>query len=190
MADRVDVNQGQVLESFRDSLRLACGLTERNCYLSLDPPGQLSAIPGGEVWVTLTPGEGVFVDGEQATGTDTDGNAVSNVTEELSVTVTIYTRIRLDEAGHDEILILDTDRGLYDLKRRVLHAMISRDLQLPSEVEGEGSPFLRVLTRVVHASAPTVTVHRNDATLTVGFMTLSFALTFDWDLTGGDNIPI
>jgi hypothetical protein len=170
---RIDVDQVQVLTSFVDALRLELHLTDRTCIVTLDPPGLASFIPAAESWMTVTPGEGVFVDGEQQ---------APNVTEEMSVTTTIYTRIRLDHAGNDDKLLLDGIRGLYPLKKNVLKAMIGRDLALPWKTDADAAPFLRALTRVVHCSAPQVAVSKNDSHLAIGFVTLTFMLQFDWDL--------
>ena len=156
-----------------DVLRLELRLTDRTCILTLDPPGLASFIPASDWWVTVTPGEGVFVDGEQQS---------PNVTEEMSVTTTIYTRIRLDHVGNDDKLILDGIRGLYPLKKNVLAATIGRDLTLPWKSDAAAATFLRALVRVVHSSAPQVAVSKNDSHLAIGFVTLTFMLSFDWDL--------
>lgn len=170
---RVDVDQVQVLTSFVDALRLELPLTDRTCYITLDPPGLASFIPAGDWWVTVSPGEGVFVDGEQV---------APNVTEEMTVTVTVYTRLRLDHVGNDTMLILDGLRGLYPLKKKILSAMIGRDLTLPWKTDAGAETFLRALVRVVHSSAPQVAVAKHDASLAIGFVTLTFVLPFDWDL--------
>jgi hypothetical protein len=168
---RRDVDQSQVLESFVDLLRRSLGLDDRRCIITLDPPGRMAFIPAADWWLTVTPGEGVFVDGEQA---------FPNVTEEFSLSVCIYTRIRLDHVGEDKVLILDGLRGLYPLKQRILAAMIGQDPTLTWRDEAGAYTFARAMLRVVHASAPNVAVLPTDARLTIGWMSLTFVLPFDW----------
>jgi hypothetical protein len=171
---RVDVDQTQVLDSFMELLRLELPLTDRTCYITLDPPGQLAFIPASDWWITVSPGEGVFVDGEQSPG---------NITEDFSVTVTIYSRIRLDQAGRDTSLVLDGVRGLYPLKQRVLAATVGRELRLTWKDEDVASTFLRAFLNVVHATAPQVAVSKHDGHLSIAYMALTYRLPFDWDLT-------
>lgn len=168
---RIDVDQSQVLVAFHEFLRRALALDERQALITLDPPGHMAFIPASDWWLTITPGESVFVDGEQA---------FPNVTEEFNVVVCIYTRIRLDHVGEDRVLVLDASRGLYGLKKRVMSAMIGQDLTLTWRDEAGGDTFLRATVRLVHASAPTVSVLPTDARLTIGFMTMTFVLPFDW----------
>ncbi len=139
--------------------------------ITLDPPGHMTFIPASDWWLTVTPGEGVFVDGEQA---------FPNVTEEFNVVVCIYTRIRLDHTGEDRVLVLHGARGLYALKQKIMSVMIGQDLTLSWRDEAGADTFLRAMVRLVHASAPTVSVVPSDTRLTIGFMTLTFVLPFDW----------
>ena len=168
---RIDVDQSQVLESFVDALRLELRLAESACFVTLDPPGLASWIPASDWWITVSPGEGVFVDGEQT---------FPNVTEEVTLQTTIYNRIRLDHAGKDDRLILDGINGLYPRKKAVMLAMIGRDLSLSWRDDAGAATFLRSPVRVVHSSAPQVAVGKNNNSLALGFLTLSFIVSFDW----------
>ncbi len=165
---RVDVRQDVVLERFVARLRDQLGLNARQCYETLDAMSPRITPVGGGYVVTVAPGDGVFVEGEQAPG---------NSTEEWTILVTIYSRTNLDDAAHDERLLREPSRGLLNLKRLVLKALVGHDTQTVAVTAGEEDDFLRQLTFAIHAQRP-----QFDDEKKVGWMTLEFGIHFDWEI--------
>jgi hypothetical protein len=170
---RVDVTQDVVLERILARLRSELGLNERQCYETLDalaPP----AIPkGGEWFVAISPTEGQFIEGEQAS---------PNVTEEWGIIATIYTRLALDSTDHDEKLLRDATRGLLVLKKELLAALIGRDLQLES-ADDTGDTFVRQLIFARTCHRPMILERQGEPRAMLGMLSIDFGIHFDWDLT-------
>ena len=106
-------------------------------------------VPGGDFFVTVSPGGGQFEQGEQSP---------PNVTEYTDVVVTAYTRIRTDSTGHDQQLLQDLKRGLLTLKRMLLKALVGQWLNpaynLRQSVYARGSEAPKVLQDCPRRHAP------------------------------------
>lgn len=167
---RVDVTQDVVLDRFVERLRSALKLNEQQCYETLnaeEPP----AVPiGGDYFLTVAPGEGDFIDGEQAVG---------NVTENWAVTVTIYSRVRLDQTDHDKQTLSLAGRGLLHVKKDILKALVGHDLS-----EEDDDTFLRQTLYAIRTTRPEL-VSKDGATrgMALAVMRIDFGVSFDWDLT-------
>jgi len=167
---RVDVEQVDVFEALVLYLRRALGLNDRQCYETLDPYSP--TIPkGGDYWVTVAPGEGQY-DVEHQIGGGED-----QLTEESVVTVTAYTRIKLDSTDHDENLLRDARRGVFVLKHKILKALVGADIPKGSDT------FLRQLLYARHAHAPQILEGSKDNRLRLACISIDFGVDFDWDLT-------
>jgi len=167
---RIDVTQATVLQRIVERLRSQLSLPEQRCYETLDADSPLVVPPGGEFFLTISPGQGRFVEGEQAIG---------NVTEEWTVIVAAFIRIHLDEAGRDLEVLLQTGRGMFPIKRRILAALVGHDL-----TDDNGETFLRNLLYVIAVAAPRVIEGgRTSGPLSLYQMTLEIGVDFDWELT-------
>jgi len=167
---RVDVTQDVVLERIVARLRSELDLNERRCYEVLDPMAPPAVPVGGEYFVSVALGDGTFVSGEQVSG---------NVTEETTVTVTVYTRTALDSPDRDKYLLRESRRGLLVRKKSILAALVGYDLNTEDD-----DSFLRTLLEARRAEPPTI-VERNtgDGGVYLGVLRMEFACDFDWDLT-------
>ena len=163
---RSDITQSNVLTSIVAILRNALSLSDRQCFETLEPLAPPVIPKGGDFFVTVAPGEGIFVDGEQAAG---------NCTEEWSVIVTGHSRIVVDSADHDEKLLQDTTRGLLVLKARILAALVG------AEPTSGGNEFVRDLVFAQRAERPQAGFMKNSAN--VASLSIYFGVNFDWDLT-------
>jgi len=161
---RVDVTQDAVLNRLVEHLREALGLDKRQVYETLEPTAPPIIPKGGPYFVTVAPGAGQFVTGEQQ---------IHNVTEEWSVVVTGYTRIKLDSTDHDEKVLRDAKRGLLEIKRLLLKALVGQDLTTKYSEE-----FLRNLLYARNVTNP-----QHDRTKGIGWISIEFGVDFDWDLT-------
>ncbi len=167
---RIDVTQATVLERIVERLRSELDLPEQRCYETLDADSPLVVPPGGEFFITVSPGEGQFVPGEQAVG---------NVTEEWRVNVAVFARIHLDQSGRDLEVLLRAGRGMLAIKRDVLAALVGHDL-----VDDDGNTFLRNLLYIMSVAAPRVMERgRESGALTLYQMTIEVGVEFDWELT-------
>lgn len=135
-------------------------LNERQCFIVLEPTTPPIIPMGGDLFVTVAPGEGVFVEGEQFAG---------NATEEWTVIVTAYSRSRLDSTDRDTKVLQDQTRGMLVLKGRVLSSLVGADLLI------DGEPFLRTLLFAQQASRP----GRDDENF-ISWVDIVFGVHFDW----------
>jgi hypothetical protein len=163
---RWDTLQATVFDSFLKKLRTSLSLSTSQCYPTLDP-SQPVIPPGGDYWLSVAPGDSTFPPGEQVP---------TNITEEWSLIVTIYNRMRLDPAGRDTALLTDPTRGLWALKRQVMAALVGEDL-----VDVGGAAFLRQLVFITRASRGEI-IQQDAKGIAVATMHLEFGVSFDWDL--------
>lgn len=191
---RIDIDQADVLLAVTSRLRVELELNERNCYLVLsaaDPPAHW--IGNEDNWQVLVSGSaGTFDQGLF------EGGGRRQVMEAWTFAVGIYTRIDLDESSHWKEAMLKANRGIYRLKKSVLHALAGVDLTI-DEADEESSTeesstdeetsdefFLRELIRPIHASQPVymqpVNVDGEIGGPGIVQMIIGFSLPFDWNL--------
>lgn len=91
------------------------------------------------------------------------------------VRVTAYVRMRLDRAERDFKMLLDGVRGLSEVKKKILKALVAFDLVDPKL---ESNVFLRQLVAAASADKP-----EYDDENTIGWQTINFRIAFDWDLS-------
>lgn len=164
---RVDVQQDEVLERFVARLRDQLNLGPSHCFIVSDPALRVPPPVGGEYFVTVAGGAGQFDDGMQ------DGGGAEQLMETWTVTVTVYTRVKLDQSGHDDKLLVDTNRGLLRLKRPVLKALVGHDLV----TEDGDNNFLRRFLYAISCGHP-----QYDAGKAIGWLSIDFGVAWDWDL--------
>ena len=170
MTDRVKTTQDIAQTAFVALLRTQLGLNESQSPELSDPQEVPPLPPGGDYFLTIASTDSDFNEGEQSP---------EYCNENVPVTVTIYTRVKLDKSGSDVQLLHEARRGLLPIKRLVLKALVGQDLQDP-----DGNTFLAKLLWCSHAGR--VEVITNDKSgQTLGRLTLTFQLSFDWDLTAG-----
>lgn len=182
---RVDVDQHEVLSAVVTYLRTSLSLNDRTCYEVLsaaDPP--ILWMGTEDNWQLLvSPGAGQF-DAELF-----HGGGRAQTMEAWQVIVGIYTRIALDETGHDTEALIQANRGILRLKKMVLNSLAGRDLTtagLASE-DQTGEIFLREHIRPVFASQPlymepVARGGEESGGPGVVQMLLGFSVPFDWDL--------
>lgn len=196
---RVDITEAEVMEIVVDYLRTTLDLNERQCYETVSPLTPPLA-PLSEWWLSVSPGEGNFDEAMQS------GGGRHQVTEEWQLLVTGYTRIRLDSTDRDMQVLREANRGLLQIKRRILWAMAQIDLHKPyveepivgwDEMTPEekiiaareaargrraniGDTFQRKFLVVRHAGKPDY-----DEKNQVGWLTVFFEMSHDWDLGCG-----
>ena len=160
---RMDVPQYDVYDWVVDLLRSELDLGERACYLTLDPDSPPIIPKGGKYFVTISPTSGEFTPGEQIPG---------NISERSDVTVTVYTRVRLDSTDHDRRMLLHATRGLIGLQMKVLGALVGKEI-----VGEDGETYLRTLAHITHTTTPRFDVGRG-----IGSLSADVAIEYDWDL--------
>jgi len=121
----------------------------------------------GDWWCTVAAGDGQFVEGNQEPG---------QCSEESEVIVTAYTRIMTDRTDHAENLLHDPQRGCLFMKRKLLSALVGKDLQTST-----GDFFLRQWLWAARSSRPKAGNHSETGEL-IGSIQLTFRIEFDWDL--------
>jgi len=163
---RADKTLLDVLASVVTQLKSALSLGDNQCYETVEPLAPPVIPTGGDYFVTVALGSSSFSEGEQVSG---------NITEDATLTVTAYSRIRLDQSKSDKYLFRDTTRGLLTLKKNILKALVGQDLQDASVPAEE---FLRELLRATTATAPNYDYDKQ-----IGWISIDFALSWDWDIT-------
>ena len=166
---RVDITQDIVLERIVERLRSELDLSEQRCYETLDPDSPPVVPPGGEYFLTVSPGQGRFVEGEQV---------AENLTEEWSVVVATFIRIHLDQPGRDTEVLRRAGRGAFAVKKLLLAALAGHDL-----TDTNGQTFLRNLLYATTTEAPHVIEgQRESGPLTLCQMKIEFGVDFDWSV--------
>ena len=118
--------------------------------------------PGGDYFVTVAVSHSTFAESEQVAG---------NITEEATVTVTGYSRIKLDPVS-DTNLLQDASRGLFFIKKKILKALVGQDLLDPN-----GCTFLRELVLARSSGQPNY-----DPDKGIGWVSIDFAISWDWKI--------
>jgi len=161
-----DITQSDVVKSLVTRLRDQLSLNERQCYRTIHPLTK-ARTPPGDWWVTVSAGEGYF------DAPLFEGGGRNQLSEDLQVTVTGYSRVRLDSTGHDEQLLDELERGLFHIKRRLLDAVAGIDL-----LDADGNPFLREFLVPRSATRP-----EYDEAEYTGWISIVFSMQYDWELT-------
>lgn len=165
---RIDAEQSDVLDAVVTRLQTALVLGGRQCFPVARPQDVPTIPPGGDFFVTVAVGDGLFVDQEQAEG---------NLTEDTDVVVSAYTRIKTDSTGHDKQLLMEEARGLLRIKRRLLAALSGQDLTTDG-----GDTFLRQTCHARRAAAPDLVAVGREGIL-CGVIRVVFGVPFDWTFT-------
>lgn len=166
MPDRIDATQSLVVERVVARLREALDLSEGRCYETLEPLLEPEIPKGGDYFLTVSPGDGHFDEGMQ------DGGGRAQLMERSSVTVTAYTKIRLDRGDHAAGILQEVNRGVLHLKRKILAVLVGEDL-----ADEEGNLLLRHPLYALQSWRPRYLAKSGIAMIAVGFGT-----DFDWDL--------
>lgn len=165
---RIDVDQTTVLEALISRLKDRLQLSDSHCYETVNPLDPGPAPPGGDFFVTVSTGDGSFDEDMQI------GGGEDQLREECEVTVTGYSRIKLDRTGHDKKLLHDEIRGLLKaIKGKILKALVGQDLQ-----DDDDNYFLRDHIRARRSSQPD-----HDREKGIGWISLTFVVSWDWDLS-------
>jgi len=163
---RVDTTQDVVATAFLAHLTTALGLDETHCY-ETDEPDKVTIPRSGDYWATVYVGPGTFDVPFQV------GGGANQCMETIPVTVTAYSRIRLDPSGRAQRQLHEVARGLYPLKRKLLKAMVGIDL-----TDEDDSTFLRQCIYALRSSLPEVNDKEG-----WGRISVEFGVAWDWDLS-------
>lgn len=162
---RIDIEQAEVLDAIVSRLQTVLELSERQCFPMARATDVPSVPPGGDYFVTVAPGAGVFEPEEQAAG---------NITEIGEVIVSAYTRIKTDSTGHDRHLLMNDARGLLAVKKLLLEALCGHD----PATEGDDT-FLRQWLFAKRADAPDLVSAGADG-IHCGVIRVTFGVSWDW----------
>ena len=163
---RVDTTQDVVTDRLIVRLRDQLSLKETHCY-ETDEPEKVTIPPGGDYWVTVFVGPGSFDVPMQI------GGGANQCVEMMPVTISAYSRIRLDPTERANRQLHEAARGLYPLKKKLLKALVGHDL-----LDEDGNTFLRQLIYALRSSLPEV-----DNQAGWGRISVEFGLEWDWDLS-------
>ncbi len=162
---RVDISQVDAIDAFTRHLRDSLELNDRTCYQTIEPMAPPNMPVGAPWWVSVSPGDSSFDEALQA------GGGQMQLSESMGITVTGYTRIRLDSTDHDEKLFGNAVRGLFVTKQKILQAVAQVD------ISAEVGEFLRSYVIATGADRPGY-----DADKSTGWQSINFRLEWDWDL--------
>jgi len=172
---RRDTTMSLGITAIVEYLREQLGLSERQCFETLDAlsPPQFPA--SGDVMVSVSPGYGVFHEEEQAyPSINEDGdNIVGNLYKESTIDVTAYVRTRSDAADHQDIILHDSLRGVYTAERNILRALVGRDIAISGSTRWLHRPLF-----VQSVSKPEM-----DDTKGIAWITLTFGVHFGVSLS-------
>lgn len=166
MADAVQLT---VFDTFVTGMQSVLKLDPSRCF-EVARADDLPTIPPGNDWfLTLCWGDSDWVTGEQSFG---------NITEQPEITVMLYTRLKSDQAGHDQYLLRDEKAGLFTLRNMVVNAMV-------------GTRFCtsaRETIKIRHSTSGEVIKNSRDGTF-LGRMRLTFVAPYDIDVPDGPTGP-
>lgn len=172
MADIIDTDESAVFMALVALLRSRLQLDENHCFEQAEPLQGFGRPPSGDYWLTVSPGDGDFANGEfQA------GGGAEQVTEFNEATLIGYTRIRLDSTDRDTMLLHDLQRGLLPIKKRLLWAVCGKQL-----VDASGNELLRSL---IYAKRGVKANY--DKQETIGWIGIVIGLDYDWDLSNAPD---
>jgi len=170
---RVDVTQSVVLQRVVARLRDQLSLDPRQCFESLQAESPPEIPPGGNYFLSVSPGSGQFWPEEQVAG---------NITEQWGVVVTGYARIQLDSVNHDDRILHDDVRGLLEIKHKILKSLCGHDL-----LTADGDTFLRQVLYATSAGQPQIGSPISNGQprrdMYIGWISVAFGVDFDWDIT-------
>jgi hypothetical protein len=162
MADAI---QFTIFGNLIAGLQSVLNLTPARCF-EVARPQDLPTIPPGNDWfLTICWGDSNWPPGEQIPG---------NVTEEPDISVTIYTRLKTDQSGHDMYLLRDEKAGLFAIRNMVINALLNKRLCASA----------RETIKVRNSTSGEVIKNTRDGTF-MGMMRVTFAAPYDIDIPDG-----
>lgn len=165
---RVDTTADAVFDAIVAQLRTALDLNKNTCFETLSPLVAPANPLSGDYFVTVSPGPGEFIHGEQVE---------DNVSENSNVLIAGYVRIQTDQLEKDYQRLHDDKRGLLTVKHNILKALCGQDIPLT-----DGNRFLRQPIFCTHCSQPDRgTVAGSNYEL--ARIILTFGVDFDWDIS-------
>jgi len=164
---RTSAQPSELLTALVAKLRTDLDLGERQCYQTWEPEVPPKIQRGGDYAVSVAFGEGSF---DQSLF---DGGGRGQLTEDMAILVTAYSRVRLDSTDVAEQAFHETERGLFILARKIVKVFAAYDPE-----PAAGRTCLRELLRPVRIGRPIV-----DKESSLGSISLQFIASWDWDLT-------
>lgn len=170
---RINTTKWKVLESVRAHVQAELALNERTAVHLLEPTAVYLPL-GGTFWIAVCPGPGQIDDGLF------EGGGRAQVTDWFQVAVAGYSRVHLDQTGHDAYLLGEPARGVVQIHERILDALTGEDLTIGGQTYGRQlwQPTSYYYS-VVHARGGD---GKLDESLPIGMVVQHFQNGFDWDL--------
>ena len=146
-------------------LQSALGLTASRCF-EVAKAGDIPTIPpGNDTFCTVSWGDSTWTQGEQF---------VSQLTEDPAITVTLYTRLKSDQSGHDTFVLRDLKAGLFPFRDAVIRALVQKTLCTSA----------RETIKVRLSTGGEIIKNTRDGTF-MGMMHIQFAAPYDVDILDG-----
>lgn len=164
-----DLPQGDIVEAFIGRLQKELKLSERQCYLVIEPDDVPNIPTGGHYFLTVAPMDGTF---------DIEEQAIEQCMERADIVVTILSRVALDQSKHDTKKMLDARRGLLPIKRLVLKAMVGSTL-----AESCDPLTVSPVRSLIYATRATAARMGQQGKHLLAYMQITFSTEFDWDLS-------
>ncbi len=169
---RSNAQQTEVLKAIVDHYRTTLSLDNARAFLSIESVS--ARIPrSGDWWLTISPGEGNFDQEMIAAG------VVEQCTEDSRFIVSGHLRQFLDPTDEDAELLVGNTESLLNLKRTILKTICGVDLLVG------GNTFSRELISPLSVRAPILyePIDQEEGGLQIAVISVTFGLSFDWDLT-------
>jgi len=164
---RIDIDQASVLTAVTNRLISQLAIDATHVLEVVDPMHPPDILPSGSIFVSVAIGNGTFPFDEQG---------IPQLREDTDVEVTGYVRVNLDQPGTDGLFLKHATRGILALKRKILIALAGWDLVDPTSGT---DVFLASLMYAKSCSRPNYSSDMGG----VGWLTITFGVDFDWDMT-------
>lgn len=167
---RVDTNIADLLEAIQEKLIEDIDrLNESNCIIS--QRDQAPQMTTGQTLVQISIGAIPF---EEALW---HGGERFQVTGSVTLGITVFNTMALDQPSHDKDLLLDKDRGLLPWVDEILNVLAA--------FEPENKDADRLLREPLQPLGISEPAHRPEAAQEHdrGIVDVNFLMTFDWDLS-------
>lgn len=176
---RKSATQSEILLSYAERLRTIPTLNTQNVVVSDQVVPAI--MPGGGLYITVSPGEGRF-------GGDLE-YTYEQALENGSLIIGIFRRSNLDRPGRAEAAIIPSG-SLLDWKRKVLRALSVDEEWLGGKVTWEPRRLVddRFVPLCRNQPKPTRVTQPSDVMDHPGWLgiQITFAVEWDWDLSGND----
>jgi hypothetical protein len=155
----------EILWRFVHRLRDKLTLTEEACFATDDPLNVYAATAPDIAYIVTYEGSSFNSDGDQH---------AQLLLETSYISVTLFNRLHsIDESGRSESLIARNTKNLFEMKRRVLGALVGWRL----DIEGQDDIEICATTKATRCSKPELFAPREGGEF-VAMMSLTFSTSY------------